>query len=47
MIDPPHNGERWPTVERGSWTVPEFVEILRRGVSWAKESVVRRGAVAG
>ena len=31
MIDPPHNGARWPTVERGSWHVPEFMEILRRG----------------
>ncbi len=43
MIHPPHNGARWPTVERGSWNVPEFMEILRRGMSWAKESVVRPG----
>ena len=41
MIYPPHNGARWPTVERGSWNVPEFVEILRRGVTWAKAAVVR------
>ena len=31
MIHPPHNGARWPTIERGSWDVPEFIEILRRG----------------
>ena len=36
MIDPPHNGARWPTIERGSWDVPEFVEILRRCIAWAK-----------
>ncbi len=41
MIDPPHNGARWPTVERGSWEVPEFMEILRRGVVWAKAAVAR------
>ena len=36
MIHPPHNGARWPTVDRGSWEVPEFIEILRRAVEWAK-----------
>lgn len=35
MIHPPHNGARWPTVERGSWDVPEFVEIVRRAITWA------------
>ena len=29
MIHPPHNGARWPTIDRGSWNVPEFREILR------------------
>jgi type 1 glutamine amidotransferase len=36
MIHPPFDGARWPTVDRGSWDVPEFVEILRRGIVWAK-----------
>ena len=35
MIDPPHDGARWPTVDRGSWDTPEFVEILRRAIAWA------------
>jgi uncharacterized protein len=38
MIHPPHNGTRWPTIDRGSWEVPEFVEILRRGIAWAKDA---------
>ena len=38
MIHPPHNGARWPTIERGSWEVPEFIEILRRGIAWAKNA---------
>lgn len=35
MIDPPFNGRQWPTTDRGSWLVPEFNEILRRGIAWA------------
>lgn len=38
MVDPPHNGARWPRVDRGSWVVTEFYEILRRGIAWAKEA---------
>ena len=38
MVHPPHNGTRWPTVDRGSWEVPEFVEILRRAIAWAKNA---------
>ncbi len=38
MVHPPHNGARWPTVDRGSWVVPEFYEILRRGIAWAKDA---------
>jgi len=38
MIHPPHNGARWPTVERGSWDVPEFIEILRRAIAWATDA---------
>ena len=36
MVDPPHNGARWPTIDRGSWDVPEFVEIVRRAIDWAE-----------
>jgi type 1 glutamine amidotransferase len=35
MIHPPHNGARWPTVERGSWEVPEYLEVLSRCITWA------------
>ena len=35
MIDPPFNGARWPAIERHSWELAEFREILRRGVEWA------------
>ena len=38
MVDPPFNGARWPTIERGSWEVPAFVEILRRGIRWAAQT---------
>ena len=31
----PYDGSYWPTVERGSWEVAEFYELLRRGLSWA------------
>ena len=37
MVDPPHDGARWPTIDRGSWDVPEFVEIVRRAIDWAGE----------
>lgn len=26
----------YPVVERGSWELPEFYELLRRGITWAK-----------
>lgn len=29
----------WPTVERGSWDVPEYHELLRRGMSWSKREL--------
>ena len=25
----------YPTVERGSWDRPEYIELLRRGIAWA------------
>ena len=34
MDAPPHNGARYPEIHRGSWEVPQFVEILRRGIAW-------------
>ena len=38
MVDPPHNGARWPRIDRGSWEVPEFTEILRRAIAWAAQA---------
>jgi type 1 glutamine amidotransferase len=35
MVAPPFDGSLWPTVERGSWEVVEFYELLRRGLAWA------------
>jgi hypothetical protein len=26
----------WPTVDRGSWELPVYRELLRRGLAWAK-----------
>jgi uncharacterized protein len=28
----------YPQVERGSWTLPVFYELLRRGIAWARQS---------
>jgi hypothetical protein len=36
MDAPPYNGARYPAIQRGSWDVPQFLEILRRGIAWAK-----------
>jgi hypothetical protein len=27
--------DEYPTVERGSWPVPAFTELLRRSLRWA------------
>jgi hypothetical protein len=35
MIAPPFNGMYWPKVERGSWDVPEYRQLLARSVAWA------------
>ena len=32
--DAPHRTPYYPIVERGSWVVPEFREILRRAIIW-------------
>jgi type 1 glutamine amidotransferase len=36
MDAPPHNGARYPEIQRGSWEVPQFIVILRRGIAWAR-----------
>jgi uncharacterized protein len=36
MDAPPHNGARYPEIQRGSWEIPQFIEILRRGIAWVK-----------
>ena len=38
MVDPPYDGSYWPRVERGSWEVPHFYELLRRGLVWAADA---------
>lgn len=45
MIAPPFNGMYWPHPERGSWDVPEFYEVVRRGLAWAKQPAVARAKV--
>jgi type 1 glutamine amidotransferase len=35
MDAPPFNGARFPDIQRGSWEVPQFVEIVRRAIVWA------------
>ena len=27
----------WPTMDRGSWDLPVFYQLLRRGIQWAIE----------
>lgn len=46
MVDPPFDGARWPTVDRGSWEVPAFVEILRRAIAWAAQRSASAGSSA-
>jgi uncharacterized protein len=38
MIAPPFHGMEWPRTERGSWDVPAYREVLRRGIRWAAGS---------
>ena len=44
MIDPPFNGMYYPVIERGSWELVEFYELLRRGLTWAKEPARARAS---
>ncbi len=41
MVDPPFNGARYPNVQRGSWDVPQFIEILRRAIAEMTAGTVR------
>lgn len=34
----------WPTVDRCSWDLPVFQELLRRGIAWAKEPLDGAGS---
>lgn len=42
MKHAPFHGMRWPTIDRGSWELSEFHELLRRGVAWSIEPAVER-----
>ena len=42
MKHAPFNGMKWPTVDRGSWELAEFHELLRRGLAWAIAPAVER-----
>ncbi len=42
MKHAPFNGMRWPTIDRGSWELSEFHELLRRGLAWAIEPAIER-----
>ena len=33
--------DEYPMVERGSWEVPAYYELLRRGINWAKEPTLK------
>ena len=44
MVAPPFNGMYWPTLERGSWELGEFYELLRRGLVWAKSPAAARSS---
>jgi hypothetical protein len=46
MVAPPFNGMFWPNIERGSWEVAAYYELLRRGLAWAKQPAVSRGEAA-
>ena len=42
MKHAPFHGMKWPTIDRGSWELAEYHEILRRGLQWAIEPAVDR-----
>lgn len=42
MKHAPFHGMKWPTIDRGSWELDQFHEILRRGLAWAVAPAVDR-----
>jgi hypothetical protein len=42
MKHAPFHGMRWPTIDRGSWELDEFHELLRRGLAWSIEPAIER-----
>lgn len=44
MKHAPFHGMMWPTIDRGSWELDEFREILRRGVAWAIAPAIDRAS---
>jgi uncharacterized protein len=38
--------EFYPNPEKGSWALPVFYDLLRRGVAWAKEPALAEGVAA-
>jgi hypothetical protein len=46
MVHPPFNGMYYPVVERGSWEIAEYYELLRRGIRWMIEPAAERAGAA-
>ena len=42
MKHAPFHGMKWPTIDRGSWELDEYHELLRRGLNWAIEPANER-----
>jgi type 1 glutamine amidotransferase len=42
MKDAPFHGMKWPSIDRGSWELEEYHELLRRGLTWAIAPAVQR-----
>lgn len=42
MKHAPFHGMKWPSIDRGSWELDEYHELLRRGVAWAIEPAIER-----
>ena len=42
MKHAPFHGMKWPTIDRGSWELEEYHELLRRGLAWSIEPAIER-----
>lgn len=42
MKDAPFHGMKWPSIDRGSWELDEYRELLRRGLQWAIQPALDR-----